>query len=963
MNRLLAAILLLLVSFAAVAAEGEAPLRLGILAYRPKPQTIAQWQPLATYLETVLGRRVVFSVHDHAELSAAVGRGTVEAVITTANHFILLQHTNGLSAPVATLVIREGTHELTAYGGAIITRADRGDIDALTDLKGKRIAAVSRDAFGGFQMQAYAFSQASIPIPAGDRLLLTGQPHDRVIEAVLQGRADAGFVRAGLLERLAQNKKLDRSQFKIINRQHLPDFPYAVSTRLYPEWPVLVMPHVDRFAASRLAAALFQLPHGHFSGAAARIDGFVTPANYDSVERLMRRLRLRPFNRPPEIALADLWTRYAWWIIALAGLGASLAGASIALVILYRRSRLSFHELKLLAAKEKLLLASLAEGVYGIDTRGRCIFINPAALAMLGCAEDEVVGKDAHRTFHVPAEGSASHTEEECPVLLTLRDGEKREAEEMFVRRDGRAFPVLLGAAAMRDGDTNVGTVVVFQDITERRQAEEQQRRYKDQLEETVEKRTAELTLARDAAEAANHAKSVFLANMSHELRTPLNAILGFSAMLRRELQLDDAQSEKLDIINHCGDHLLTLINNVLDVAKIEAGRVQLEIAPFDLGAMLREVADMMRLRAREKGLCLVLDQASKFPRYVQGDEARLRQVLINLVGNAVKFTHEGGVTIRVGARTDARSQLLIEVEDTGPGIPPENLKQLFKPFVQLADGTAPSGTGLGLTISRQFVELMGGTISVESTPGKGSIFRVELEVDPATEDEIAALRGPALAGDVIGLAPDEKIYRILIAEDQREAQLLLGELMTRLGMEVKIAENGEQTVKMFREWRPHLIWMDRRMPVMDGLDATRTIRKLPGGKDVKIVAVTASVFKEQQQEMLDAGMDDFVRKPYRFNEIYDSLTRQLGVKYLRSAVPELAEEEPLATLSPDKLAFLPAALREELTGALESLDAERIRNTIRHVEDIDPAVARTLTRYAENFDYPAILNALAQKS
>ncbi len=499
--------------------------------------------------------------------------------------------------------------------------------------------------------------------------------------------------------------------------------------------------------------------------------------------------------------------------------------------------------------------------------------------------------------------------------------------------------------------------------LTKQRCAEEALRRYKDHLEETVQQRTAELLIACDAAEAANKAKSVFLANMSHELRTPLNAILGFSSLMRREPQLTASQQEKLDIINRSGEHLLALINDVLEMAKIEAGRLQLEIAPFDLGSMVRDVAGMMQLRAQEKGLQLLLDQASEFPRYIKGDEARLRQILVNLVGNAVKFTAHGGVTIRLGVRQNAQQHLLIEVEDTGPGIKPEDMNRLFQPFVQLAESGMQKGTGLGLAITRQFAQLMGGTISVESTPGKGSIFRICLPVEIVSQAGIGVRPSRLHAGDVAGLAPGQPLCRILIAEDQQENRLLLTKLMADLGLETKLAENGEQCVKLFQEWHPHLIWMDRRMPVMDGVEAARRIRALPEGQAVKIVAVTASVFKEQRQELLDAGIDDFVRKPYHFYEIYDCLAKHLGLKYVyHSAGQEKAEAAPVP-LTPAMLAVLPAAMREDLREALDSLDCERIAAVIGETSEIDGELGRALTHLAENFDYPAILNALAAEN
>jgi len=458
---------------------------------------------------------------------------------------------------------------------------------------------------------------------------------------------------------------------------------------------------------------------------------------------------------------------------------------------------------------------------------------------------------------------------------------------------------------------------------------------------------------AQQQAEAANRAKSVFLSTMSHELRTPLNAILGFSALMRSEPGITEGQRRNLDIINRSGEHLLSLINDVLDMAKIEAGRIVLEIRPFDLGALVREVTDMLGARAKEKGLQLLLDQSSEFPRLIKGDEGKLRQVIVNLVGNAIKYTNRGGVTLRLGVQPDSEA-LLIEVEDSGVGISNADQARIFEPFVQVGKSATQKGTGLGLAIVREYVELMGGSIGVESTPDKGSLFRVNVPVQRVAQEE--ARFPEAAKGRVIALAPDQPAYRILIVEDQEENWLLLQRLLESAGFTVMVARNGAEGVALFQTFHPHFIWMDRRMPVMDGLEATQRIRTLEGGNEVKIAAVTASAFSEQREEMLAAGMDDFVRKPYQPAEIFDCMAQHLGVRYVYE---QAAAAETAAALSPEALDRLPEALRRELAEGLLVGNVERLEQIMLRIEQQDGEIASMLAPHLRNFTYLPILNAL----
>ena len=348
----------------------------------------------------------------------------------------------------------------------------------------------------------------------------------------------------------------------------------------------------------------------------------------------------------------------------------------------------------------------------------------------------------------------------------------------------------------------------------------------------------------------------MFLANMSHELRTPLNAILGFSGMLARGGNIAPDQQEKLSIINRSGQHLLAMINDVLDLSKIEAESVELQENPFDLVALLKEISVVIQSRATEKGLFVAVETESISSPYVKADMGKLRQILINLLNNAVNFTDEGGVTIRCGTipilEEPTRCHIVIEVEDTGIGIDSARQAQIFEPFVRGIDESIRKGTGLGLSICKKHAEFMGGTIEVESELGKGSLFQLRL---PAKTAEAADVRTSVDDKPrVIGLVPTDKTWRILVADDNRANLLLLKSLLEEVGFFVVEAKNGQEAVEAFKKETSDLIWMDMRMPVMDGYEATRRIRGLPGGDTVKIVAITASAFKEQRSDILAAG-------------------------------------------------------------------------------------------------------------
>jgi signal transduction histidine kinase/DNA-binding response OmpR family regulator len=498
---------------------------------------------------------------------------------------------------------------------------------------------------------------------------------------------------------------------------------------------------------------------------------------------------------------------------------------------------------------------------------------------------------------------------------------------------------MLLNARKLEAGHHGELLVLAMEDVTERRR-----------VEEVVAK-------AKDAAEAANRAKSAFLANMSHEIRTPMNAILGFSQLMLRDRDLTDRQCQYLGTISRSGEHLLALINDILEMSKIEAGRTTLNPTTFDLPELLHDLEMMFRVRTDAKQLAFAVELVGDVPRYIVTDINKLRQVFINVLGNAVKFTERGGIGLRVRAdRGDpAEPWLRVEVEDTGPGISADELGRLFRHFEQTKTGQqAGTGTGLGLAISREFVRLMRGDITVSSRVGQGSVFAIHL---PLKESEAGAVEAVERPRQILGLRPGEPECRVLIADDVEDNRELLVQLLGPVGFEIRLANDGEQAVREFERWRPHLILMDFRMPVMDGHEAIRRIRGSAGGTDLKIIALTASALDENRQELLAVGADDFIAKPFRDAELFQKIHAHLGVDYVYAEEAASPTAEEAVSVTPGSLAGLPRDLVDRMRESVATADLDQLLATIREVEVHDPGAAHGLRRLAERFEYEALLS------
>ncbi len=612
------------------------------------------------------------------------------------------------------------------------------------------------------------------------------------------------------------------------------------------------------------------------------------------------------------------------------------------------------------------------EVITRIKPDGTIFFSNPGACRFFGKNEEDLIGSK-WQPLAVPEDVEAvgqqlAHLTVENPIE-TL--------EKRFFNAVGQVRWMKFITRALFGEDGALREILcVGHDFTDRKLAEIELHQTNEQLTSTSA-RAQEMAAK---AEIANIAKSEFLANMSHEIRTPLNAILGFTQLLLRDAHMGQDHRRSLETVYRSGEHLLSLLNAILEMSKIEAGRMSLNIENFDFHALLHDMEDMFQVLAREKGLSLEISVDQGLPRWVMGDEQKLHQVLNNLLGNAVKFTDKGGVLLRVGLHPaqapsvaepglkseDSPSRILFEVEDTGPGIPENARQSIFSHFQQLTPGNRmKGGTGLGLAIVQAYVKAMGGDIEVESQVGSGSLFRFTLALPPGA---------PAVAGNHekiprrVRLKPGQGKVRILVVDDNETNREILVRFLGQAGFTVREAEGGRQACVLFDQWRPHLVLLDMIMPEMDGFDVLTHIRASGSAAGTPVIAVSASVLVEEEERVLASGAVAFLKKPFKADELFELMNRHLDVAFLDAdesgdefpARPDPAEGTRAG--EPVSLDGLSPELAAELREAALRLDVERLQELLALVAQEHGPLAQRLAALVRGFRFEELQGLFAQR-
>ncbi len=607
---------------------------------------------------------------------------------------------------------------------------------------------------------------------------------------------------------------------------------------------------------------------------------------------------------------------------------------------------------------EKGFLYQMDFGPAGVFRK--ILYVSAGVRDVLGVSPEEIYEDPGLLYRYLHPEDLADFMEEEFGALEDLRPFN---VETRLLLPEGSVKWVHIVSVGYREKNGHILRNGLVLDISSFKEIQSD----KELLENLVGERTAALETAALEAVRANRAKSVFLANMSHEIRTPLNAILGFATILERDPSISPKQRDALRTISRSGKHLLELINDILSMSKIEAGKLSLHTAPFSPSQLLEDLASVFRSQAASKGVAFEVEKGEALPQQLLGDEAKVRQICVNLLGNAVKFTQEGNIvlkahtekddrkeSLREGIREDAQEEkslyLVVEVKDTGPGIPSEELPRIFEAFRQAEGGEHAGGTGLGLSITKSLVQFMGGAITAESTLGEGSSFRFRI---PLKESTLKESDLPNTFQLMAKLEQNREPVRILVVDDSRDNREFLRALLEPQGFLLMEGTNGIEALEMLESWEPHLILMDIRMPLMDGYEAIRKIRKNPAHGDLPVIAVTARSFEEDAQAIRLAGATDYLSKPFTPESLFALLGKYLNLEdALHQEQQDFSSLERERSLSREDLAKIPRDLLSSMKQAVHEGDMKSLEELVREVQQLDSLRGAQLQDLLEQYDY-----------
>ncbi|MGL1893293.1 MAG: ATP-binding protein [Spirochaetaceae bacterium] len=590
---------------------------------------------------------------------------------------------------------------------------------------------------------------------------------------------------------------------------------------------------------------------------------------------------------------------------------------------------IDMQETELGISQERLhsVIDNAADPIVSFDEKGHIYIFNPAAELFFGWDREQIKGTSLIQLFDPDSDYCKICAEDEQKFIKVVTEGNDDLQRFSGITSTGDKVSFEANFSRSETPDGAIYTAVI-RDISK-------QLEFEDSLKK-----------AKSSAERANELKSEFLANMSHELRTPLNAVLGFTQLLNTDKNLTDSQVDKLNTISRSGEHLLALINDILDISKIEAGKIELHETTFNLRDFSEDLKQMLELKCKNKGLSLYIEYVDPIPVYVKADLGKLRQIMINILGNAIKFTKEGGIAIVVGIEND---KLRFSVNDTGKGIPTDEISSILQPFTQSSITDNEGGTGLGLAITNSFIKMMGGQLEIESKEDVGSTFSfgVDYELAKGAENKEDDL------GTVLGIENDRH-PNVVIVDDKINNRLILKEMLERVGFVTIEAENGLEAVKRVKEVKPELVFMDIKMPVLDGYGAVKLIKEDESIKDIPVFALTASAFKHDEKSILESGFDGFLAKPFKLSSLFRLVHDSSDIKFIYETKREVIKKISIDSLNfKEIIPLIPETQIDELDDLALINDFAGIKNILDGYKD-EPkltAFVETVIYYTDNFD------------